>query len=69
MNIVEFHEQLVEIMHDRQTDYDSLSESKSRLETLLSEAKDNKLNVNVSLDILDDIEVEETDSSMDSSMC
>ena len=69
MNIVEFHEQLVEIMHDRQTDYDSLNESKYRLETLLSEAKDNKLNVNVSLDILDDIEVEETDSSMDSSMC
>lgn len=52
MNIVEFYEKLSKILEDYRKDTYNVSKAKLRLDELLEKAKESKLDVKISSDIL-----------------
>jgi peptidoglycan hydrolase CwlO-like protein len=70
MTIPEFYSELVGIMTNYESQYDSLKEAKNNLKALLAKAKKEKLkHINVTEDIFEDIELKpESSYDQDSSM-
>ena len=55
MTIIDFYKKLSKILTDAREEFLSQTEAEEKLEKLLSEAKENKLNVDINPSILDPI--------------
>ena len=70
MTIVEFYQKLTEIMENYESKDNDLKESRKYLKDLISEAENSGLkNINVTSDILDNVEQKTESSYRGSSYC